>query len=90
MVELQAVYENGDFQFETPPDPSRLKDARVKVVIAMPNVSESRILEINQLLGKTGLKFCRMTSPVSLLADNRPRDPSFTPAYAANASTIQP
>ena len=35
MVELQAVYENGDFHFRTPPDPSRLKDARVKVVVAM-------------------------------------------------------
>ncbi len=36
MVELRAVYENGDFHFRTPPDPSRLKDARVKVVVAMP------------------------------------------------------
>lgn len=58
-----------------------------EVVIAMPNASESRLLEINQLLGQTGLKFYRISSPASLWA-NRPRDPSFTPAYAANASTI--
>ena len=37
MVQLQAVYENGDFHFRTPPDPSRLRDARVKVVVSMPN-----------------------------------------------------
>ena len=36
MVELQAVYENGDFRFRTPPDPSRLRDARVKVVVSIP------------------------------------------------------
>ena len=36
MVELQAVYENGEFHYKTPPDPSRLKDARVKVLVAMP------------------------------------------------------
>ena len=35
MVELQAVYENGDFRFAVPPDPARLKDARVKVVVAV-------------------------------------------------------
>ncbi|HEV3277014.1 MAG TPA: metallophosphoesterase [Terriglobia bacterium] len=36
MVELQAVYENGDFRFRTPPDPSRLRDARVKLVVSVP------------------------------------------------------
>jgi DNA repair exonuclease SbcCD nuclease subunit len=36
MVELQAVYENGDFHFATPLDPSRLRDARVKVVVSIP------------------------------------------------------
>jgi DNA repair exonuclease SbcCD nuclease subunit len=36
MVELQAVYENGDFHFRTPPDASRLRDARVKVVVSIP------------------------------------------------------
>lgn len=36
MVELQAVYENGDFHFRTPPDMLRLKDARVKVVVSIP------------------------------------------------------
>ena len=36
MVELQAVYENGDFHFTTPLDPSRLRDARVKVVVSIP------------------------------------------------------
>lgn len=36
MVELQAFYENGDFHFGTPADPSRLRDARVKVVVRMP------------------------------------------------------
>jgi len=35
MVELQAVYENGDFHFKTQPDPSRLRDARVKVVVSI-------------------------------------------------------
>jgi DNA repair exonuclease SbcCD nuclease subunit len=36
MVEVQAVYENGDFHFRTPPDASRLRDARVKVVVSIP------------------------------------------------------
>jgi hypothetical protein len=36
MVELRAVYENGDFHFRTPPDASRLRDARVKVVVSIP------------------------------------------------------
>lgn len=36
MVELQAFYENGDFHFRTSPDPSRLRDARVKVVVSIP------------------------------------------------------
>jgi len=36
MVELQAVYENGDFRFRTPLDPSRLRDARVKLVVSVP------------------------------------------------------
>jgi len=35
MVELQAIYENGDFHLRTPPDSSRLKDARVKVVVSV-------------------------------------------------------
>jgi lipopolysaccharide/colanic/teichoic acid biosynthesis glycosyltransferase len=58
-----------------------------EVVIAMPNASESRVLEINQLLGKTGLKFYRISSPASLWADDQPRDPSFTSVCLANAST---
>ena len=33
MVELCAVYEDGDFHFASPVNPSRLKDARVKVVV---------------------------------------------------------
>jgi len=36
MVELQAVYENADFHFRTPPDASQLRDARVKVVVSIP------------------------------------------------------
>ena len=51
-----------------------------EVVIAMPSASESRIHEISQLLGKTGLKFYRISSPATLWADDRPRDPSLTPA----------
>ena len=35
MVELQAVYEGGEFRFRIPPDPARLKDARVKVVVTV-------------------------------------------------------
>jgi DNA repair exonuclease SbcCD nuclease subunit len=35
MVELQAVYEGGEFHFRIPPDRARLKDARVKVVVAV-------------------------------------------------------
>lgn len=35
MVELQAVYENGEFQFKNPPDPARLNDARVKLVVTV-------------------------------------------------------
>jgi DNA repair exonuclease SbcCD nuclease subunit len=33
MVELSAVYEDGDFHFTSPLSPMRLKDARVKVVV---------------------------------------------------------
>ena len=35
MVELQAVYENGELHFTIPPDPARLKDARVKLVVTV-------------------------------------------------------
>ncbi len=35
MVELHAVYENGEFRFSEPVDPSRLKDSRVKVVVTV-------------------------------------------------------
>ena len=35
MVELQAVYKNGEFHFTIPPDPARLKDARVKLVVTV-------------------------------------------------------
>jgi hypothetical protein len=35
MVELRAVYEGGDFHFEHPPDPARLSDARVKLVVTV-------------------------------------------------------
>src|SRR5439155_16129264 len=31
--ELSAIYEDGDFHFVSPVNPSRLKDARVKVVV---------------------------------------------------------
>jgi DNA repair exonuclease SbcCD nuclease subunit len=35
MVELHALYENGEFRFSEPLDPSRLKDSRVKVVVTV-------------------------------------------------------
>jgi DNA repair exonuclease SbcCD nuclease subunit len=35
MVELRAVYEGGEFHFKDPPDPARLKDARVKLVVTV-------------------------------------------------------
>ncbi|MGD0323381.1 MAG: hypothetical protein ABSD45_06560 [Terriglobia bacterium] len=35
MVELRAVYENGEFHFKNPPDPARLNDARVKLVVTV-------------------------------------------------------
>jgi len=35
MVELQAVYEGGNFHFRIPPDPTKLKDARVKLVVTV-------------------------------------------------------
>ena len=35
MVELHALYENGDIRFSEPIDPSRLKDSRVKVVVTV-------------------------------------------------------
>lgn len=59
-----------------------------EVVIAMPGASEGRIHEISQLLRKTGLKYYTISNPASLWADSKPRDPSFTPACATNASTI--
>jgi len=34
-VELHALFENGEFRFSEPVDPSRLKDARVKVVVTV-------------------------------------------------------
>ena len=35
MVELRAVYEGGEFHFKNPPDPARLIDARVKLVVTV-------------------------------------------------------
>ena len=35
MVELRAVYEDGEFHFKNPPDPARLNDARVKLVVTV-------------------------------------------------------
>ena len=35
MVELQAVFENGDFHFSIPPCAERLRDARVKLVVIL-------------------------------------------------------
>ena len=35
MVELHAVYENGEFRFASPVDLDRLKDSRVKVVVTV-------------------------------------------------------
>ena len=35
MVELRAVYENGEFHFKNPLDPARLNDARVKLVVTV-------------------------------------------------------
>ena len=35
MVELQALYENGEFHFTIPPDAERLRGARVKVVVTV-------------------------------------------------------
>jgi hypothetical protein len=35
MVELKAVYENGEFHFANPPDPALLRDARVKLVVTV-------------------------------------------------------
>ena len=35
MVELRAVYEGGEFHFKNPPDPARLSDARVKLVVTV-------------------------------------------------------
>jgi hypothetical protein len=35
MVELQAVYDGGEFPFAIPSDPVRLKDARVKLVVTV-------------------------------------------------------
>ena len=37
MVELHALYENGEFHFSEPIDPSKLKDSRVKVVVTVGN-----------------------------------------------------
>ena len=35
MVELQAIFEGGEFHFSHSPDPARLKDARVKLVVTV-------------------------------------------------------
>ena len=35
MVELQAVFEGGEFHFDHSPEPACLKDARVKVVVTV-------------------------------------------------------
>lgn len=37
MVEIHAVYENGDFLFSEPIDPSKLEDSRVKVIVTVGN-----------------------------------------------------
>jgi lipopolysaccharide/colanic/teichoic acid biosynthesis glycosyltransferase len=60
-----------------------------EVVIAMPNASAVRLQEISHLLGKTGLKSYTISGAASVWTESRPRDPSFTPAYAIGASTVQ-
>ena len=35
MVEIHAVYEDGDYVFSEPVDPSKLKDSRVKVIVTV-------------------------------------------------------
>jgi len=35
MIELQAIYEGGEFRFAIPPDPVKLRDSRVKIVVTV-------------------------------------------------------
>jgi DNA repair exonuclease SbcCD nuclease subunit len=35
MIELEAIYESGEFRFGIPPDPVKLRDSRVKVVVTV-------------------------------------------------------
>ena len=35
MVELRAFYEGGEFHFKNPPNPARLNEARVKLVVTV-------------------------------------------------------
>jgi len=60
-----------------------------EVVIAIPHAAEGRILEISQLLGRTGLKSYAIASTALLWAERKRRDSSLTPAYATVAATIQ-
>lgn len=43
MVELHAVYEDGQFRFASPVDAERLKDSRVKVVVTVPSELHSAL-----------------------------------------------
>ncbi len=63
MVELQAFYGNGEFHFTTPPDPGRLKDARVKLVVTVAKgLHESLTREEQERLREQSLE----TNPAEL------------------------
>lgn len=43
MIVLEAKYENGEYRFAVPPDPERLRDSRVKVVVTVPSELHSAL-----------------------------------------------
>src|ERR1019366_6093272 len=77
MVELRAVYENGEFHFKDPLDPTRLNDARVKLVVTVgKGLHESLSREERAKLQEQLLK--ANPSELKVKIEHEPEDPTET------------
>jgi DNA repair exonuclease SbcCD nuclease subunit len=77
MVELRAVYENGEFQFKDFPDPTCLNDARVKLVVTVAKgLHESLSREEQARLQEQLLK--ANPSELKVKIEHAPEDPTET------------
>lgn len=87
MVELQAVYENGEIHFKDAPDPTRLNDARVKLVVTVAKgLHESLTREEQAKLREQLLK--AQPAELKVKIEHEPEDPTET-APLSRAKTAE-